>query len=592
MKSIVDFFRTERGWLTAGFVFAAVIFLVNLGSDGLYAAQEGRTAMIVRNMVRSGNYMEMHFEHAIPYEKPIGHYWLCLPAALAGGLGGDPLKVPAEWILRLPSALCALAAVLTAAFLARRLYGAKTAALAMVVLSGTPAFSNLGRLAHIDMPLAGAFTVAMYFLWCGYFEEYRSNFKLYGFYIMLGAAVLLKGPLAILLAGCVVLGMLLWSRRWKMLWELRPLTGGLVLCAVALPWYIAEHIRTDGAFFDEFIVNQNFRRFTGIGSTYRNGERMPLLYYFPKLFAGMLPWSLAAIPGVVHFRKALMRFSLRRGTVFLLMWAGTLFIFFSCSALKRGDYLLPLYPAAAILLARVIVLGCEGLPGLTKKWKIVWLGLCILIAAAAVVNHTGIPIRLGELIATGRIPHASERDGMTLIMISRFIDDHRCWGLAGAAAAAALLFLIFKKMEQKRHFTALSIFSAAVLGIFTCYHAVIQPGTDNLKTVKFFCRRAAAIIPPGEKVTCAGDFNAELIFFIDRPYGRDIEGDGTRFVLIPPRYADPLLKSAPESWKELLRTEKDHQYPVVLLERRRCQTPADALCAPAGAPPGIGTEEK
>ena len=568
MKGICAFFRTERGWLTAGFVFAAVIFLVNLGSDGIYAAQEGRTAMIVRNMVRSGNYMEMRFEHAIPYEKPIGHYWLCLPAALAGGLGGDPLKVPAEWILRLPSALCALAAVLAAALLARRLYGAKTAALTMVVLSGTPTFSNLGRLAHIDMPLAGAFTVAMYFLWCGYLEEYRSNFKLYGFYIMLGAAVLLKGPLAILLAGCVILGMLLWSRRWKMLWELRPLTGGLVFLAAALPWYIAEYVRTDGAFFDEFIVNQNFRRFTGVGSTYRGGRRMPLYYYFPKLFAGMLPWSLAAIPGVVYFRKALMTFSLRRGTVFLLMWTGTLFVFFSCSALKRGDYLLPLYPAAAILLARVIVLGCERLPGLTKKWKIVWLGLCILIAAA-VVSHAGILIRLGELIAADKVPHASERDGMMLIMISRFIDGHHYWVLAGAAGAAALLFLIFRKMEEKRCFTALSIFSAAVLGGFTCYHAVIQPEIDNLKTVKFFCRKAAEIIPPGEKVTYSGDFNTELIFFIDRPYGTDIDRDGARFVLMPPRYADPLLKSAPRAWKELLRTEKDHQYPAVLLERRK-----------------------
>ncbi|MBQ9502489.1 MAG: glycosyltransferase family 39 protein [Lentisphaeria bacterium] len=569
MKSLWGFFRTERGWLTAGFVFAAAIFLVNLGSDGIYAAQEGRTAMIVRNMVRSGNYMEMHFEHAIPYEKPIGHYWLCLPGALAGGLGGDALKVPAERILRLPSALCALAAVLAAAFLARRLYGAKTAALTMVVLSATPTFSNLGRLAHIDMPLAAAFTIAMCFLWCGYFEEYKSNARIYGFYIMLGAAVLLKGPLAILLAGCVILGMLLWSRRWKMLWELRPLTGGLVFLAVALPWYIAEYVRTDGAFFDEFIVNQNFRRFTGVGSTYRGGKRMPLYYYFPKLFAGMLPWSLAAIPGAVCFRRALMKFSLRRGTVFLLMWAGTLFIFFSCSALKRGDYLLPLYPAAAVLLARVIVLGCENLPGLTKKWKIFWLGLCILIAAAAVVNRAGILIRFGELIVADRIPHASERDGVTLIMISRFINDHFCWALAGAAGAAALLFLIFRMMERRRYFTALSVFSAAVLGVFTCYHAVIQPGTDGLKTVKFFCRKAVEIIPPGEKVSYHGDFNTELIFFIDRPYGTDMDRDGTRFVLMPPEYADRFLRNAPDAWKEHLRTPEGHQYPAVLLERRK-----------------------
>ena len=569
MKRIIDFFHTERGWLTAGILFAALIFFVNLGSDGIYAAQEGRTAIIVRNMVRSGDWMEMNFAHAIPYEKPIGHYWLCLPAALAGNLGGDALKVPAEGIVRLPSALCAMAAVLTAAALARRLYGAKTAAVTMVVLSATPTFSNLGRLAHIDMPLAGAFTVGMYFLYRGYFEEYKSNRLIYLFYVMLGLAVLLKGPLAVLLAGCVILGMMLWSRRWKMLWELRPLTGGLVFLAVALPWYVAEHIRTNGAFFDEFIVNQNFRRFTGVGSTYRGGKRMPLYYYFPKLLAGMLPWSLAAFPGLWAFRKALLKFRLRKGTVFLLMWAGTLFVFFSCSALKRGDYLLPLYPAAAVLLARVIVVGCEQLPALTKKWKAVWLGLCILIAGAAVVNYSGLLIRFGELIVADKIPHASERDGMTLIMISRFINDHYFAALAGAAAAAAVLFCIFRMMEKRRHFTALCVFSAAVLCVFTSYHAVIQPGTDHLKTVKPFCRKAVRIIPPGEKVTYSGDFNTELIFFIDRPYGKDIDRDGTRFLMMPPAYVDGFVKKHPGVWKEHFRTEKDHQYPVVLLEKTK-----------------------
>jgi hypothetical protein len=217
----------------------------------------------------------------------------------------------------------------------------------------------------------------------------------------------------------------------------------------------------------------------------------------------------------------------------------------------------------------VIVLGCENLPVLTKKWRVFWLILCILIAAAAVVNHSGILIRLGEVIAAGRIPHASERDGMTLIMMSRFIDDHGCWALAGAAGAAAVLFLIFRMAEKRRYFTALTVFSAAVLGVFTCYHAVIQPGTDDLKTVKFFCREAVKIIPPGEKVTYSGDFNTELIFFIDRPYGTDLDLDGTRFVLLPSKDADSLLKDAPGAWKEHLRTPENHEYPVVLLERRK-----------------------
>ena len=554
--------------LAAGAIVAILVFFINLGSDGIYAPQEGRTALIVRQMIRSGNFMDMDLEHTVKYEKPIGHYWLCLPSSILAGLGGDALEVPVEWAIRFPSAVCALFVVLIAGALAFRLYGVKTSALTMVVLSLSPTFSHLGRLAHIDMPLACTFAAAMYFLYRGYFEEFKSNKKIYLFYLMLGLGVLLKGPLPVLLAGCVILGMLLWSRRWKMLRELRPLTGSLVLLAVALPWYIAEHIRTNGAFFDEFIVNQNFRRFTGIGSTYRGGRRMPVYYYFPKLLAGFLPWSLAVFPGLFFFRKPLWKLRFRTGTVFLIMWTLTLFIFFSGSALKRGDYLLPLYPALAILLARTIVLGCEKLPALSKHWLKLWLVLCVLLAAAAVVNYSGVLIRLGDYIAVHDIPHVSQRDGMTLAMISRYINQYYFFALAGVFAVAGRLYGICHLMEKRRYFAALTLFTVIVFGIFTCYHALIQPGTDYLKTVKSFCRDAVKAVPPGEKILHSGDFNTELIFFMDRPYTVD-SGEPVRFVLASPESAEKIHKDFPGVWKELCRTPEKHQYPAVLLEKTK-----------------------
>ena len=124
-------------------------------------------------------------------------------------------------------------------------------------------------------------------------------------------------------------------------------------------------------------------------------------------------------------------------------------------------------------------------------------------------------------------------------------------------------------MEKRRHFAALSVFSAAVLGVFTSYHAVIQPGTDRFKTVKPFCREAVKIIPPGEKVSYMGDFNTELIFFIDRPYVNDVRGGGSRFLMMPPAYAATFAAKHPGVWSERLRTVKDHQYPVVLLEKTK-----------------------
>ena len=315
--------RKDRILLLCAAVFAAVLFLAGLGGGGIPAAQEGRTAIIVKNMIVSGNYMDMNVKDGILYEKPIGHYWLCVPFAAAFRAQDVDLDTRAsEWAFRLPSALSAFAAIAAAMLLAFRIYGARTAALTCVVLSSMVTFLHLGRLAHIDMPLCAAYAWAMAFLYLGYFERMESNPLIYGFYLCLAWGVLLKGPLVVILAGLTVLAMMIVFRRWKMLWELRPLTGGALFLLAALPWYVAETIRTNGAFFEEFILRQNVSRFTGIHSTYRGGERMSLFYYIPKLAAGAAPWSLFSVCALAVLirrwirEKAFPRLS--TGSVFLL----------------------------------------------------------------------------------------------------------------------------------------------------------------------------------------------------------------------------------------------------------------------------------
>ena len=138
--------RRERFWLIAAAVFAVTVTFMNLGSDGMYAAQEGRTAVIVRNMLLSRNYMDTDVPYRVLYEKPIGHYWLCLPFAKLFRLDApDPLDVPVEWALRLPSALSALLAIALAAALAARIYRRRTAAFVMVALSSMMTFCRSSR---------------------------------------------------------------------------------------------------------------------------------------------------------------------------------------------------------------------------------------------------------------------------------------------------------------------------------------------------------------------------------------------------------------------------------------------------------------
>ena len=571
--------KQDRLLLVGSLLAAAILLFTALGGGGIPAAQEGRTAIIVKNMLDTGNWLDMQVPGGIPYEKPVGHYWLCLPFAAA--LHADRVDLSgcaSEWAVRLPSAVSAMLALVAAMLLALRIFGARTAALTVVVLSTSVTFLHLGRLAHIDMPLCAAFTWAMFFLYVGYFETMKSNPWLYGFYVCLGWGMILKGPLVVILAGLTVLAMMACTRHWRMIWELRPLTGGAVFLLIALPWYVVETIRTDGAFFEEFIMKQNISRFTGVGSTYRNGERMAIWYYIPKMTAGMLPWSIPALAAGIFFFRRLIRLRFSRGPLFLFLWFLTGFVFFSLSALKRGDYLLPIYPALGILTAAAVVRGCEKLPPLPRH--VYWLpaALGVLLAGGLTLSFSGLLIRLARARLEGNIRHIGKSDANNMLLISSWINSHAVTAILASLTALTLVILLAVLLRRGRCHAVLLLFCVCTYAIFGFYVGYLDPVSgDRYRSVKSFVVEARRFIPKGEKVLIAGDFNTELLYFLDRPYSTQ-EDSGYRFAVTSRRYADKVQKTHPGQWEELLQTVENHQYPAVLLRRREeTQTNQDSV---------------
>ena len=582
----------------AALVFAAVAVFANLGSDGIYAAQEGRTAIILRNMLRTGNYLEMVVKNGVPYEKPIGYYWLCLPSAYFAKLGGDAMLSHVEWGIRIPSALCAILTVLLAGLLTKRLYNERVSAMAMVMLASMSNFDKLGRLGHIDMPLAAAFTAAMYFLYVGYFAEWKPNRQLYLFYVALGWGALLKGPLVLMLAGMVVIGMAATrGKRWyEVFRDLRMIRGALIVLAISLPWYIYECIHSHGEFFKEFIVRQNLDRFTGDPTVYR--KKTPIWFHIPKLLAGALPWSIASTAAlIVHFKR-IVRFRLSTGSRFLLIWFLTGFVFFSLSAVKRIDYLLPIFPALAIMTARAADEWCVRAPAMPRKWWLtIWGVIAGLLGLAFAVNNSGVLIRLGEVIRAGKLSFLKEHDGMSLIMFSEYLIAWKWALLTALPAVLALVFAVVFQMGRRRYHLIFGMTAAAVLGIYLAYHLSVEPGTDRMKTVKRpFVEKARTLIGKGEKIVYLDDFNTELIYFLDRDddyrhvkmetdkndrrcknkflspeYYRSQFGADDKWVIVPPETAGKLHEVAPGVWEEKLRTIENHQYPAVLLKRRAAE---------------------
>lgn len=571
MESLIKYLKSDKGLMFLAFLAVIPLLLISLGGDGLPAAQEGRTALIVRKMLLTGNPFDMDVPLTILYEKPIGHYWLCLPSAWFFGLGAaEPAEsVFVEWGVRLPSVISALAALAAVALLAFRIYGMRIAAMSVFATGTMLTFLHLGRLAHIDMPLTAAFAWSMYFLYIGYLENWKSNRWIYGFYIVLGWGMVLKGPLVLILAGLAVLAMMIWKRRWAMLWEMRPLSGGAVFLLTALPWYIYECIRTNGAFFEEFIVNQNFRRFTGIGSVYREGKRMPFYYYLPKMFAGALPWSIVSVAALILMFKRIIRLKFSDGSIFLLFWLATGFVFFSCSALKRGDYLLPLYPALGILTAAAVVRGTEALPALSRKWKIGWGVIAAALFAMLILNISGAIIRFARHGLSGKVRHIAKADAENTILISEFINEHLPICILIMAAVLALLYYLGWLMQKKEWNRALLIFCGAVFIVYLSANGWITPHSAWRRTVKPLTAEIRKVIPAGAETVFLGEFNTELLLFVNRPYDNKIKPDSKYLLMGERRYRKFRKTDEFPKWELVLRTVENHQYPVFFFVRKK-----------------------
>lgn len=138
------------------------------------------------------------------------------------------------------------------------------------------------------------------------------------------------------------------SQLWRAVWQLRPLTAILVVLAIALPWYVLVGLRTDGEWLRQFFGEHNFQR------AFRpfQSHSGPVIYYIPAIFIGFFPWSVFLVPSLVALVKRIRQGDARRtGLVFLSCWMGLWFVFWSIVSTKLPHYVLPMYPAMALMTA-------------------------------------------------------------------------------------------------------------------------------------------------------------------------------------------------------------------------------------------------
>ncbi len=559
-------------------LFVGVVFFLKLGEPGLYAPQEGRAGIIARNMVDSGDYLTLQFKGHDTSEKPILFYWLCLASVKVLGF--------TEFAIRFPVALSACAGALLAYFLGRRIYGERTGLLAGVIFATMMGTINYGRVARIDLVLGVFYAWAMYLLYLGYFENLKANWRLYLFYVVLGLCVLLKGPVSVVLVGLGVIFYAAIMRDWRIFWELKPISGFVIGSVVTCPWFVYEWFVSSGAATKNFFISHNIDRFLGLSGTYGGGKRKPFFFYFPNLASAVLPWTVFAPFGLYELAMRFRR--LRPQTWFLLTWFASVFIFFSISAYKRGDYLTPVYPCLAILIARLLVSFQEDSRALPKLWLWAWGAVAVVGAAFLVSIKTGLARAVVEPCLSDKVPFVSERDARTALQMLDVVNAHLLLSVLGAVFMLALLFLCCKLFEKGRVVKGAYLVASLAFAAHVILAVFIAPSVDEHKTLKPEVLAYAAMIPKEAKAPL-GIFDLEneeeFVYYLDRDYVRvEIENkkenvdkvflnpDGSPvfpFLAFSEKFYDKELPASVKSrYEVVLKTAEGHQYPTVFCKAK------------------------
>ncbi|HVO52324.1 MAG TPA: phospholipid carrier-dependent glycosyltransferase [Thermoanaerobaculia bacterium] len=325
-------------------LLATFLLVLEPGRVPLFEPDEGRYGEIPREMLATGDWITPRLNGVLYFEKPPLYYWSV--AASMAVLG------PTEVAVRLPGKLSAAGMVLLAAAFARRRYGARTGLLAGLVLASSLLVVALARIAIIDpmlsLALSGAaFAFATFAEADAEGDGRRARRALYAFHVAAAAAVLLKGLIGVVLPGGAIVFWAIWTGRWRTLARVFSPGPLLVFLLLAVPWHVAM-ARRHPDFLQFYFVHEHFERF----ATTEHKREGPLVYFVPVLIAGFLPWT-AFLGRWKETWPGLSRAGWRaRATEgFLWMFSGLVFAFFSVSRSKLIPYVLPIWPALAVLLA-------------------------------------------------------------------------------------------------------------------------------------------------------------------------------------------------------------------------------------------------
>ncbi len=322
--------------VTAGILLVGMIaFLPGLGHPPFYHLVEGDQALVVR-AIYEGDWLVPKLNGDTLPSKPPLFNWL---GALASLVAGDVT----EGTVRFPSAIVSAITLAIVGTLGRRMFGGPAGIVAALFLLTTPTFAKQAREATTDGVLSFCLVSAFALFYAMYDRHEWTGWRRRAFFLSVAAAVMTKGPVGFALPALAIGAFLAIEQDLDPVRRL--LTGPDKWLAVLPPlaWYGAATISAGHAFVEKQFLDENYRRFVG-----GFGLPKPVTTLIIPSLVEAAPWSFLFVIEIVVLTATRSWTSASR---YLLCWWTAVLALFSLSVGKRTIYLVPLYPAAALLAA-------------------------------------------------------------------------------------------------------------------------------------------------------------------------------------------------------------------------------------------------
>jgi 4-amino-4-deoxy-L-arabinose transferase-like glycosyltransferase len=412
-------FSRRTIWLLL--LLLALIWFCNLDYRKLVRPDEGRYAEIPREMVATGDWLTPRLNGLKYFEKPALQYWATAAAYEAFG--------ETHWAARLWPALTGFLGILFTAFAGMRLWGRQAGTYAGLICASSILYIGIGHLNTLDMGVSfflNAGVLALVLAQRAARPESTRNWMLVA-WATLGLAILSKGLIGAVLPGAafVVYSLVCGDfAAWK---KLHIAKGVALMLAITAPWFIwVSIVNRDFAQF--FFIHEHWDRFFKT-----EHRRTGVWYYFvPILLAGILPWTFAMFGGLPTMwrREPIEGFQPRR---FLLVWCVLVFLFFSVSQSKLPSYILPIFPALALLIG-------ERLTHFSPR-ALLWSIVPLMFVGAGVAGYA--PYVVNQ--ASNEVPAALYQNYVPWLLIAGLVlvlgSGLAAWWARGGRSTAAVTTL-------------------------------------------------------------------------------------------------------------------------------------------------------